>query len=317
VRKSALLAAALLAAARASAFFSPSDRGTSGAQFLEIAPGARSEAMGEAFSGVADSIEAIYYNPAGLATLQRVEVEGMSDQYFQGLTYNFAAISVPILSWVDTDKPRNSYGVLGAAVYNLSVSGIEQRTDNEAAGQVGTFNSEDLAYALSYAYSLPNTGLSLGATAKWVTSSLAGYNASAFAGDAGALYQHEKLSLGAGFRNAGSSYEFDGQGDPLPFLAYVGAGYRLGPGWLGSVEVDAPRDNNLGLAFGTEYRRGFAGKLTGAVRAGYNTLNSSAGGFSGFSMGGGLGYGNFNIDFSFTPYGDLGNSYRYALVVKF
>jgi len=312
-----LLACSLLLAAPAAAFFSPANRGTSGAQFLEIAPGARSAGMGEAFSGVADSVEAVYYNPAGLGNLRRVEVEGMGDQYFQGMTYDFAALAVPMLSWIDTRKPANYYGVLAFSIYNLSISNIPIQGTTESASPTGSFTSEDLAYALSYAYAFQDTGLSLGVTGKYVTSNLDGYNASGLAGDAGALYTGERYSLGAGFRNMGSSYGFNGQGDPLPFLAYAGAGYYFKPGWLGSVEFDAPRDNNFGLAFGTEYRRAFAGKLSGAVRAGYNTLENSAGGFAGTSFGGGIGYGSFSFDFAFVPFGELGNTYRYALTVKF
>ena len=307
----------ILLAAPASAFFSPADRGTSGAQFLEIAPGARSAGMGEAFSGVADSVEAVYYNPAGLGNIRRVEAEGTGDQYFQGMTYDFAALAVPMLSWIDTRKPANYYGVLGVAIYNLSISGIPIQGTTESATPTGTFTSEDLAYAMSYAYAVPDTGLSLGLTGKYVTSNLDGYNASGVAADAGALYTGERLSLGAGFRNMGTSYGFNGQGDPMPFLAYAGAGYYFKQGWLGSVEFDAPRDNVMGLAFGTEYRHTFVGKLSGAIRAGYNTLESSAGGFSGTSFGGGIGYGNFNFDFAFVPFGELGNTYRYGLTVKF
>src|SRR3989338_9629171 len=73
------------------------DRGTSGAQFLKIAPGARPSGMGEAFAGVADDLHAIYYNPAGLASLQRVEVTGMHNSHFQGINYEFAAMSLPLL----------------------------------------------------------------------------------------------------------------------------------------------------------------------------------------------------------------------------
>ena len=41
--------------------------GTTGAQFLKIGTGARPVAMGYAFSAVADDLNALYWNPAGLA----------------------------------------------------------------------------------------------------------------------------------------------------------------------------------------------------------------------------------------------------------
>src|SRR6185312_10499950 len=54
-----------------------SNVGTSGAAFLEIAPGARPVGMGQAYTGVADDIDAIYWNPAGLARMAHPELEAM------------------------------------------------------------------------------------------------------------------------------------------------------------------------------------------------------------------------------------------------
>ena len=46
------------------------------ADFRDVYPGARANAMGSAFTGVADDPYTIFYNPAGLATLKSVEVAG-------------------------------------------------------------------------------------------------------------------------------------------------------------------------------------------------------------------------------------------------
>src|SRR5690349_23851614 len=48
--------------------------GTSSATFLRIGIGARAVGMGETFVAVANDPSAIYWNPAGLASLQRREV---------------------------------------------------------------------------------------------------------------------------------------------------------------------------------------------------------------------------------------------------
>jgi hypothetical protein len=320
VRTRTLLTAALLLAALAgpAAAFGSSSRGTSGGQFLELEPGARQAAMGGAFAGIADDVYSVYYNPAGLAHLTRVEVSGMDDQYFQGITYDFAGAAVPLLAFQrDAFDPRNAYGVLGFAVYDLSVGNIPTQGAAESAAPTGTIASQDAAYALSYAYSPRGSDLAFGLTGKYVTSSLGGYNASVFAADAGALYRKDEWTAGAGLRNLGPAYGFAGQADPLPFLIYAGAGYKLNSHWLASVELDAPRDNNLLFAFGTEYTHSFTTKLSGALRAGYNTGNTDAGDFAGVSVGAGIVYGNFGFDYAFIPFGDLGNTNRYSLTVKF
>jgi hypothetical protein len=272
--------------------------------------------MGGAFAGVADDVHAVYYNPAGLAAIERIQITGMDDQYFQGINYDFAAAAVPLV-WQGDARTPTTYGVLGISVSNLSVGNIPSQGAAETASPTGTFSSDDYAYSLSYAYAFHGTGLSLGMTGKYVVSTLDGFHASVFAADAGALYRQDRLSIGAGLRNLGSSYGFAGVSDPLPFLIYAGAGYKLTEHWLGSVEIDAPRDNSLVYAVGTEYVRPFTKTVSGAVRAGFNSANSDAGGFGGVSFGGGITYGSVGFDFALLPFGDLGNTYRYSLLVKF
>ena len=130
----------------------PGDAGTSGAQFLKLAPGARPAAMGEAFSGVADDVHAVYYNPADLARTSQVEIAAAHQSYFQGISHEFAAVSVPMLSWIDTQEPKESKGVLAFSLSSLSVNDIERRGTTETDAPSDTFGSRDFAYGLSYAY---------------------------------------------------------------------------------------------------------------------------------------------------------------------
>lgn len=44
--------------------------GTSSADFLKIAPGAKPSGMGETFTAIADDASAIYWNAAGLSSLK-------------------------------------------------------------------------------------------------------------------------------------------------------------------------------------------------------------------------------------------------------
>ncbi len=295
--------------------FAASPAGTSGAQFLEIEPGARPAGMGYAFAAVAGDVNSVYYNPAGLAGLDHVEATGMEDQYFQGVNYDFAALAAP-LSHLGKDESAN-YGVADASIYNLSVGGLEQRGTAETLSPTGTFSSQDYAYALSYAYELGKSGLSLGATGKIVQSDLDGYNASGEAFDLGTLYRKAKLSLAAGVRDLGPGYGFAGQQDPMPRTWFLGAAYVILPGWTSAFEGDFPRDADPSYSFGTEYSYAFTEKISGALRAGYASQNTDAGGFAGATVGGGLGYDGVHFDFAFVPFGDLGNEYEYSLTARF
>lgn len=320
MKQTALIVAALgliFATAERAAGFGSGDRGTSGAQFLKISPSARPAGMGEAFAGVADDVNAVYYNPAGLGALKNVQATGSHSSLFQDMSYEFAAVSVPLLSWVDTRQAKNAYGVLGVSVSNLSVGKIERRSTVETDTPSDLFGSSDFAYAISYGYAMPDTNLSLGATAKFIDQQIDSAKSSAFALDVGSLYRVGRAGFALGARNVGTQQKYQAVSEPLPLVIFSGLGCRFSDNWLGSLELDLPRDNNVVAAFGTEYRRDFGDKLAGAARFGYNSKNTGASGFNGLAFGFGVGYGNFNFDFALVPFGDLGSAYKYSMIVKF
>lgn len=281
--------------------------GTSGAEFLKIGPGARPAGMGEAFTGVADDIHAIYWNPAGLGTLKSAEMTGMHMQYFQNIQYEFAAFAYP----------TREYGTLGFAVTNLHTDDINRRTDDTDA-PIGQFGASDNAYWLSYGYACTSR-LALGANAKFIHQTLDSAVSNAYAGDGGILYDTDwhELRLGASVQNLGSKVKFVSESDPLPLTYRLGASapllaHRL----LVSSDLIIPRDNQVGLALGGEYRHPMAHGITATLRSGYRT-DSDVTGFSGLSTGGGLEIGRTSFDFAWVPFGDLGNAYRFSLHVKF
>lgn len=312
-----LALAPLLAARPARAFFGSSTKGTSGAQFLEIAPGARATALGSAFGGIADDVESVYYNPAGLGQLRRPEVTGMHDAVFQGLQYDFLAAAAPLLTWSREQRDKSSDGVLGVAVYSLSIPDIQGRGLVETDAPVDTFNASDMAYALSYGLRPGGGNFSVGATIKSVQQTIDSTRGSAVAFDAGGLYRGDRLSLGAGVRDAGRPVQFGTAADPLPTMGYLGVGYQLSVDWLLAAELDAPRDGPAAFAGGLEYRTLVSRRLAASARFGYNSGDTDAGSFAGAAMGVGLSYGSLQFDFAFVPFGVLGNSYQYSLGLRF
>src|SRR5215470_15693040 len=62
--------------------------GTSSGGFLRIGVGARAVGMGETFVAVADDPSAIFWNPAGLASLQRRELAISYVQWPADVNYN-------------------------------------------------------------------------------------------------------------------------------------------------------------------------------------------------------------------------------------
>jgi hypothetical protein len=187
---------------------------------------------------------------------------------------------------------------------------------NESDSPSDSFTSSDFAYALAYGYTIPETGLSLGISAKGVDENLDNRHAAAFAADVGGLYRVGRLGIGAGVRNMGTRIRYSAVSDPLPLVVFTGLGYKVNDNFIASMEVDAPRDSNASVALGGEYKQKFD-KITGALRGGYTTRNSDVSGVSGATFGLGVGYGNLTFDFAFVPFGDLGNTYKYSLTAKF
>jgi hypothetical protein len=296
--------------------FGKSQVGTSGAEFLKIGPGARPEGMGEAFTGVADDIDAIYYNPAGLATLKSPELTGMHMDWFQSIQYEYAAFAYPM----------QKYGTWGFAITDLHTNNIDARTGDTDAPD-GQFSAIEGAYWLSYANHVTDK-LSLGTNAKFIRQSINSTTANAYAADGGALYDTgwKGVRLGAAVQNIGTSVKFVNESDPLPLLFRAGASIPLretaAPSFLRNMllssDIILPRDHQAGVALGGEYVGRLRDDLSYSLRTGYQTLNTDVtSGFSGVSMGGGLTFGRLGVDFAWVPFGDLGNTYRFGMHLKF
>lgn len=340
---------------RGGAFFTGSKKGTSGAAFLKIGPGARPAAMGEAFSAAGDDIHALYYNPAGLTGVRTWEFSGMHNSYFQDMSYNFIGVAVPMSRLLSGEAPSEPVeqapaerpivnpvfgeladagpaervapsagsppawrrGVLGLGVYGFSAGELDRRGTTDADHPLGTFGANDLAVALSYGLPLDDR-VSLGGSLKFIRQSIDDKTASAFALDMGTLYRLDRrLTLAGGLRHLGSSPKFVSKSDPLPLVWYLGSRYRLRPRWTAAMDLALPRDRAVSFSLGTEYTRDLSENVRGALRGGFFSRNTDAEGLGGVSAGFGLGYGSADFDFAWVPFGDLGSTFRYSFTVKF
>ena len=316
--RSALLAALLLLAPRAGpAGAGASDTGTAAGAFLSLAPGARGAAMGQALGGTADDAYAAWYNPAGLAFLERVEAAAAHESRFEGIAYDAAIMAVPVLAWRDSPLRANAYGVTALSVYSLSASGIERRGLVETDSPSGSFSASDRAYALSYGYNPAGSKVAFGGTAKFVDAALDTRRATALTWDGGVLYKTDDRSLGAGVRGFGGSLKYSMVADPLPTVYYAAGSYRPREGWLLAAQLELPKTDAMSLGFGVERRWTPAPGLTAAARGGYNTGRSDGGGLSGAALGFGVAWRAMEFDFAWSPSGALGDVFKYSVLFRF
>lgn len=305
-----LLIALFILAQAVSAQAGSKQKGTSAANFLKIDPGARSASMAGTFTGMADDVFSLYYNPAGLTSLKNPQMAASHLAYFQGIDFNYLAFATPL---------RGENHALGFSVTSLGVDGLQKRsgdTDNPES----EFKAADYAYQASYARKMGN--LSLGINAKAIQETIDSVDASAYAADLGLLLRRPGStirSVGVAVKNLGSEIKFREVGDPLPAVGTVGMQVAA-PGDRLSLltDVSFPRDNDPYASAGIEYLMPLQSKDSRfAFRGGYSTFTKKIEGLHGLGLGVGFALDPFAFDFAWVPYGDLGNTFRYTLLVRF
>ncbi|OGR75094.1 MAG: hypothetical protein A2X32_10380 [Elusimicrobia bacterium GWC2_64_44] len=107
------------------------------AAFDDLGAGARAPGMGNAFTAIADDVYAIYYNPAGLALLDRPTFAASHTQHLAGLS-DGSGLNTSFLGYAHPLKWDR--GTVAAGVQNFSLD--------------GSFYNEQ-AYYLSYAREVP------------------------------------------------------------------------------------------------------------------------------------------------------------------
>jgi len=183
--------------------------GTDGAPELQIPVGPRGTALGGAVAGDASGAEAIFWNPAGLAELQRTEALFAHTQYFADMKINYVAVGAKL----------GGFGSLGLAAKVLSIGDVIVTTEAapDGTGEIATptFTVLGLTWARQF-----TDRVLFGATANLVSEHILQQNASGVAFDFGFQYLTgwRGLKFGAVMKNFGPSMTFNGPGGEVGFV---------------------------------------------------------------------------------------------------
>ncbi|MFI5347274.1 MAG: PorV/PorQ family protein [Elusimicrobiota bacterium] len=306
--RAAVLALVLAASPAAALNIVTGGPGTSGADFLTIGVGARPLAMGGAFSAVDTGADAnaVNWNPAALGFVDKANVTASYSSLFVDENQGYFGYAAPV---------GKGGGVWAGGFNYLGVSNIERRSTTDTETPIGTFDNQNYAASLSYARAF-GENVTAGGTLKYVRTSLDALKESAMAVDAGVLVRTpvEHLTVGGTMRNLGTNIGPDSM--PLTFKG--GAAYKLLHDKLVlASDIDWLTTERRGYwSLGTEYW--VSGNL--AVRAGYqlghgaDQLQSK---LVGFGAGMGVKFSRFTMDYAFIPYGDLGDTHRMTIGLRF
>ncbi|OGS20309.1 MAG: hypothetical protein A2252_11870 [Elusimicrobia bacterium RIFOXYA2_FULL_39_19] len=287
-----------------------------GADFLKIGIGARPVGLGNAFTAIANDVTAINWNPGGLSQLNQKEVSAMHSQWIADTNLDFIGFAVPLFP-----NPYPLFPVVfGGSIIVLSQGELEGRDENRV--QTGGFSASDLAVTLSVSKQVSKL-TSMGINLKIIQQRIESEQATGVAFDVGSLYHFATLplSFGLSLQNLGPQMKFISEPYNLPLSVTAGLGYNIGAVTLGLDIKQQVYEGKTIVSIGTE----FLPINALALRAGYllpaitqSTLNKTdLNTYSGF--GGGIGITLFgtNTDYSFVPYGILGDTHRISFSTKF
>jgi hypothetical protein len=278
------------------------------AAYLDIGVGARAVGMGGAYTALADDAHAVYWNPAGLARLEKREAGASHAELSNSTRHDFLAYAHP-----------TSQAVFAGAFTYLSQGKIEGR--DTLGNRTGGFDASDAAVA--FAAGRKADLADLGVSVKYLRSHIASTEAQGLAVDAGLKRElaiaRGKVVLGAALRNLGPGLKYVDQRNDLPLRLALGAAYRFEKGHALAVELqNGPRGAGTNGGIGGEYkahegvflRLGYTSKSAAVAGSGFDAAR-------GLTLGVGLRKERFSLDYAAQAAGELGNVHRFSLGTRF
>ncbi len=177
--------------------------GTSGAQHLRIPVGSRGTAMGGSVIANSSGLDAIYWNPAGVSSIEGTEVMWSNRKYIADIDINYFAAA----------HRFGDFGVLGINAKMLSVPDEMVRTIDFPEGTGQTFSSSFGVVGLTFSRTLTDR-VSLGVNGSVVYEKIAEQTAMGLAFDIGFNYNPgwQNMTFGAVIKNLGPKMRYDGPG---------------------------------------------------------------------------------------------------------
>jgi hypothetical protein len=268
---------------------------------LTVLPGStRSAALGGAGAALVGDAAAIFANPAGIATIRHLSVEGSYEPYLAGSAVSTAALALRVSRWTwGFGAQTLDYGSEPVVVPDPATGGRRGMTTGASFHPYEALAATTLVYRRGFA--------ALGVTAKYDRQQMGAAVSDAWAGDIGmAIAVFDIMAAGVSVQNLGGDL---GDGALLPRRTRAGVTlnytdpqgtFRL----LTTLEGQWTRFRRAVLVQGVE-----GGIVTGGVglvaRVGYATRPAVTDA-SRVTLGGGVVLGGLAMDYAFQAYEALG-----------
>jgi len=285
--------------------FKFSKSGSAGFQFLKIGTGAREVAMGEAVTAVTDDVSSIYWNPAGLAKVDRLQVGVHHNEWLVGSTHSSVAIALPVKRYV-----------IGVSLLSFGIDSFEETTVTEPDGTGRMVKAGDVMAGLTISRRFTER-LVIGGQLKYVHETLDTYSHGNVLMDIGTQYDtgFRNLRLGFSLQHFGPDMRVAEQRFRTPLLFRIGAAddiidtenMRL----TVSGELVHPTDNVEWVNTGMELTLIKTFTIRGGYRFYTDQMNISAG-FGLLTPDTAL--GRLKLDYAWAPAGNVfANVHRFSV----
>ena len=302
--------------------------GTSVAQFLEMSVGARGTGLGGAYTAITNNAEAVFWNPAGLANIQKRDLFTSYTKWPADIAIGSAAFAMNF----------EKIGVVALSATYLMTEDMEITTIAQPEGTGEMFAITNYAMGLSFARNMTDR-LAVGVTGKLVHEKYLTNGYTTWALDIGTRYRTDfhGLTLGMSILHFGPETKFSGEfidysdpksvdvNKPKTFETYsLPINFRFGIVFdvlnkennkiIAAVDMIHPNNNLEQYNCGVEY----CFKNMFFLRGGYK-INADEGGIA---LGTGIQYAimgttNILVDYSFADLGVLKAVHRVTLGVSF
>ena len=300
--------------------------GTSAANWLKIDSGVRGIAMGGSQAASGRGLSGAYYNPASIAFIEKSEVYYSKSNYLAGITHNTLGYGTKL---TPTDY-------VALHLFYLDSGEMEVTTAPSPDGIDEYFNVIDLSFRVMYGKQLTDR-LRFGASIKYIREKIYTTQMQSFVFDLGSNFNTGimGIKLGMSVSNFGPDVQFTGEGldvvvpdttdisgrlakitqkFSVPLVFRLGISKDLfdedGADHL-VITLDGinPIDYTVYGGVGVEYSWHDMAFIRGGTRLYHDT--------AGLSLGGGLKWSIFAVDYAYVNYGVLEETHQFGLSFNF
>ncbi len=173
-------------------------------EFLNIGIDAQALGMGKSVVATTNDVNSVYWNPAGLVSVNDYQGSLMHTSYFAGIaSYNFIGFAMPV----------DNKSALGVSIIRFGIDDILNTTElidgqgNIDYNRIKLFSATDYAFNFAYARKIAVKGLQLGGNAKVIRRIIGDFASSwGFGLDIGVQYNKNKWKIGLMARDISATY---------------------------------------------------------------------------------------------------------------